>query len=337
MDLRSDTVTQPTPAMRSVMANAPVGDDVYDEDPTVHRLEATAAELLGQEAALFVVSGSMANLLGVWLNVDRGAEILCDSLAHIVRAELGAHAALHGITTRTWQSQSGIADWRDIEPLISAESGHLVTTQAVELENTLNFASGAIQPLSGVRRISWACRERGLGLHIDGARLANACVATGTTLADFGSLATTVSLCLSKGLGAPIGSILASTSDRIAAARVERKRLGAGWRQAGILAAAGLFALNHQYDRLSQDHEAAQTLAAAIRSYCPQAVPRDVATNIVLINPVDSSADQLLSQAADQGVRLSKIGPQLVRAVTHLGISLEEAHQAGQIIGQILA
>ncbi|MCL2481963.1 MAG: threonine aldolase family protein [Propionibacteriaceae bacterium] len=337
MDLRSDTVTAPTTAMREAMATAEVGDDVYAEDPTIAHLEARGAELLGQEAALFCVSGSMANLLGVWLCAERGTEILCDELAHIVRAEMGAHGAVHGITTRTWSSPGGVARLEDIESLVSFEGGHLVKTSAVEVENSMNFAGGAIQPLNNLQQISQFCHDHGLNLHLDGARLGNACVANSTSLADYGSLATTVTFCLSKGLGAPVGSLLASTSDNIARARVERKRLGGGWRQAGILAAAGLYALDHNIARLADDNRAAAALADEVRRVAPWAVPDDVPTNIVVIQTGTMSADFIMDKAGKQGLQLTKLGPHLIRAVTHLDVSFAECVEAGRIIATILS
>jgi len=336
MDLRSDTLTKPSEPMREAMAHAEVGDDVYGEDPTVHFLEAKGAGLLGQEAALFCVTGSMANLLGIWLNAERGTEVLCDEKAHIVRAEMGAHGALHGITTRTWSSNEGVAGLDLIEPMVSYEAGNLVKTAAVELENTINFASGAIQPLENVREISSFCRENGLGLHIDGARLGNACVATGAALDDYGRLATTVTLCLSKGLGAPIGSLLASSADNIAKARVQRKRLGGGWRQAGILAAAGIYALDHNLQRLADDNRAASAFADEVRSVAPWAVPARIPTNIVVVATGTLTSDEVISRAKDRGLKLSKVGVREVRAVAHLDVSFDECVEAGRILASIL-
>ena len=337
MDLRSDTVTTPSPAMREAMARAAVGDDVYEEDPTVRELEARGAELLGQEAALFCATGSMGNLLGIWLVAQPGTEVLCDQEAHIVRAELGAHAALHGITTRSWRSGDGVARLDDVAPLVSFEEGHLVRTAAIEVECTLNFTGGTIQPLAEYSAIAEFCRTYGLGLHLDGARLANACVATGTTLAAYGALATTVTLCLSKGLGAPVGTLLASTRANIARARVERKRLGGGWRQAGILAAAGLYALEHNVDRLAEDHRAATALAGAVRGRVPWAVPETVPTNIVMLDTGSLAAADVVARAEAAGLRLSEVSPRVVRAVTHLDVTYDECLAAADIIAGILS
>jgi threonine aldolase len=337
MDLRSDTVTKPSAGMREAMAKAEVGDDVYGEDPTIAKLEAMAAELLGQEAALFCPTGSMANLLGIWLVADRGTEVLCDAKAHIVRAEMGAHAALHGVTTRTWETADGVASLDTVTALVSHEGGHLVKTAAVELENTINFCGGAIQSFEAVLQISSYCSEHGLGLHIDGARLGNACVALGLGLANYGSLATTVTLCLSKGLGAPVGTLLASSSYNIARARVQRKRLGGGWRQAGILAAAGIYALTHNYDRLADDNRAAAAFADEIRQRAAWAVSATIPTNIVAIHSGTLTADEVLSRAKGQGLKLSKVGEREVRAVTHLDVTYDECVEAGKIVSYILS
>ncbi|MCL1923697.1 MAG: threonine aldolase family protein [Propionibacteriaceae bacterium] len=336
MDFRSDTLTQPTPEMREAMMQAPVGDDVFSEDPTVRALEDKGAELLGQEAALFCVSGSMANMLGLWLDVDYGTEVLCDQLAHIVRAEMGAHAALHGIQTKSWTTDNGVATLETIEPLVSLTGGFLVRTSTIEIENTMNFASGAIQPLANYTNIAGYCQDNDLRLHLDGARLANACVATSTTLADYGKLATTVSLCLSKGLGAPVGTLLASTKENIEKARVQRKRLGGGWRQAGILAAAGIYALDHHIARLAQDHEGASLFADHVRAVAPWAVTDTIPTNVVVIQTGSLSADEVISQAATQEVKLTKLGPHIVRAVSHLGVSVDQCREAGKVTAMIL-
>jgi threonine aldolase len=323
--------------MREAMMNAPVGDDVYDEDPTIHELEARGAELLGQEAALFCVTGSMANLLGIWCDVPRGAEVCCDAQAHIVRAELGAHAVLHGVTTRTWSAPRGVADLDLIASFVALPASHLVGTAAIELENTHNFGGGSIQPLETVAAVSAFAAEHDIALHLDGARMANACVATGHKLADYGSLATTVTLCLSKGLGAPIGTLLASSKENIARARVQRKRLGGGWRQAGILAAAGIYALEHHIDRLADDHRAAALLADEVARRAPQAIATPPETNIVVIDTGKRSSADVIAAAARHDVRISGVGPHTVRAVTHLGVSAEECVAAGQVIGEVLA
>ena len=305
VDLRSDTLTAPTAGMRAAMVDAEVGDDVYDEDPTVHELEARVAGLLGHQAGLFTATGSLANQLGVALHVGPGAEVLCDARAHIARAELGAHAALHGVTMRTWVTNDGIADASQITNLIEPDAGpFLVSTACVALENTHNFGGGTIQPLPGLQRVSRICGDLGVGRHLDGARLWNAHVVTGVPLDVYGRLFDTVSVCLSKGLGAPVGSVLVGSADAIARARVLRKRLGAGWRQAGMLAAAGLYALDHHIGRLADDHAAAEAFADAVAERVPQDV-KYPETNIVLVSAEKVKAQKLVALAADRGVRVS--------------------------------
>jgi threonine aldolase len=337
IDLRSDTVTKPTAAMREAMAQAAVGDDVYGEDPTVNELQERAAELLGQEAALLCATGSLANLLGVSLVAAPGTEILCDARAHIVRAEAGAHARLHGVTTRTWTSADGVPDLAVLADLSAPRVSHLVPTSAIELENTHNFAGGTVIPWDTYEAIAGLCAEREVRLHVDGARLGNACRVTGRTLADYGRLATTVTLCLSKGLGAPIGTILAGSRSAISAARLERKALGGGWRQAGVLAAAGLYALEHHLARLSQDHANATHFADQVRAVAPGVVAATVPTNIVVLDTGAVSAPRLAQAAADEGVRLSVLGPRTLRAVTHLDVDEAQCVTAGQVVGALLA
>src|SRR5918912_3357975 len=273
VDLRSDTVTKPTRGMREAMANAEVGDDVYGEDPTVNALEAYVAELLGHEAGLYCPSGSMANMLGVRVLVPPGRELLCDSLAHVVRAELGGHAVLGQVTTRTWAASRGRLDAAAALAMAVPDGGpYLVSTAAFAVENTHNFGGGTVQPIEELRALRAGADEMGIAVHLDGARLWNAHVATGISLAEYGSLADTVSVCLSKGLGAPVGSVLVGSADRIAAARVWRKRYGGGMRQVGILAAACRYALDHQLERLGGDHTRARRLGRAPPEGCGGAV-----------------------------------------------------------------
>lgn len=345
IDLRSDTVTRPAPGMREAMAAAVVGDDVYDEDPTVHELQGRVAALLGHEAGLFFPTGSMANLIGVRLLVPHGAELLTDSLAHVVRAELGSYAALGGVTTRTWSD--GQADGsnaaRVLDPeiplrLMTPDAGpHLVSTAAVAVENTHNFGGGTVQPLAAMRRLRQGTAEAGVRVHLDGARLWNAHVATGTSLRDYGSCADTVSVCLSKGLGAPIGSVLVADADRIAQARILRKRHGGGMRQVGVLAAAGLWALDHHVERLADDHRRARQLAERCAAASPGCVdPAAVQTNIVVLRTGSMPAVQVVAAAAAAGVAVSALGPALVRLVTHLDVDDAGASQAGDVLEAVL-
>ena len=339
VDLRSDTLTRPTPAMREAMASAVVGDDVYGEDPTVVELEQRVAALLGHEAGLFAPTGSMANILGVGLLVEPGAELLCDSLAHVVRAELGAHAALSGVTTRTWTSPRGLLDAAALEQvagLMAPDAGpYQVSTAAVAVEDTHNFGGGTVQPLEQLRALRALTADAGVAVHLDGARLWNAAVATGVPLSDLGACADTVSVALSKGLGAPAGSVLVSSAERVARARVRRKRLGGGMRQVGILAAGGLHALDHHVERLADDHARARQLALACAQALPGSVDPDaVETNIVVLS-VDGAA-AVAAAAAERGVAVSVLGPRTVRLVTHLDVDAAGADRAAQVLAEVL-
>ncbi|CAA9292143.1 MAG: Low-specificity L-threonine aldolase [uncultured Friedmanniella sp.] len=339
IDLRSDTVTRPTAAMRAAMAQAPVGDDVYGEDPTVLELERRTAEVLGHEAGLFCATGSLANLLGVRMLVEPGQEVLCDVAAHVARAEMGAHAAVHGLTMRTWPSDHGRLEVDRVAAILSPAAGpYLVSTAAVAVENTHNFGGGTVQPLEELEALAALCRDREVGYHLDGARLWNAHVATGVPLAVYGRLFDTVSVCFSKGLGAPVGSVLVSSAANIARARVQRKRLGAGWRQAGMLAAGALHALDHHLERLVEDHAAARALAAAVAEQAPTAVDVDaLETNIVVLSTGERPAAPVAAAAAEQGVLVSALGPHMVRVVTHLDVTTEQCTAAGTLLGRLLA
>jgi threonine aldolase len=334
IDLRSDTVTTPTPAMRQAMAEAVVGDDVYGEDPTVNELERRVAALLGHEAALFTPTGSMANQLGVRLLVGPGQELLCDAQAHVVRAELGAAAALSGVTTRTWTAAGGRLDAEAVSVLMRPDAGpYFVSTAAVVVENTHNFGGGTVQPLEQVELLRHLTRAAGVAMHLDGARLWNAHVATRVPLSTYGGLFDTVSVCLSKGLGAPVGSVLASSAERVADARVWRKRLGGGMRQAGVLAAAGLHALDHHVERLADDHARARRLADAVAEAAPEMVePPAVETNIVVLETPDAAG--VVARCREQGVLVSQLDVRHARLVTHLGVDDEQVDQAADVLRQ---
>lgn len=338
IDLRSDTVTKPTAQMREAMLAAAVGDDVYAEDPTVIELERRVARLLGHEAGLFCVSGSMCNMLGVRLLVEPGQEVICDVQAHIARAEMGAHAALQGLTMRTFPSTRGKLQLAEVAKIISPSAGpYLVSTAAVAVENTHNFGGGTIQPLDELAAVGELCREHGIGYHLDGARLWNSHIATGVPLGEYGRLFDTVSVCFSKGLGAPVGSVLVSSAEKIARARVLRKRLGGGWRQAGVLAAACLYALDHHLRRLTDDHAAARIFADAVATQVPTAVePDTVETNVVVINTGAIPAAPIAAGAAERGVQVSALGPFLIRAVTHLDVAADDCELAGHLVGKLL-
>lgn len=340
VDLRSDTVTTPSAPMRQAMMNAAVGDDVYGEDPTVNRLEAYVAELLGHEAALFTPTGSLANQLGIRLLVKPGEELLCDVDAHVVRAELGAAATFSGITTRTWHHPRGLLDAASVLDMMRPAAGpYLVSTTAVALENTHNFGGGTVQPLEEIAALRKATSALGVAMHLDGARLWNAHVATGISLRDYACHFDTVSVCLSKGLGAPVGSLLLSSAARIAEARQWRKRYGGGMRQVGILAAAGLYALEHNIERLADDHRRAKELAHACHQAAPKSVdPALVQTNIVGLNldGLNKDATAVARECKEAGVIVSALGPRYVRLVTHLDLNDQDIAQASTVLSKVL-
>lgn len=329
IDLRSDTVTRPTEAMRAAMAGAEVGDDVYGEDPTVRALEERVASLFGHEAALFTPTGSLANVLAVAALVAPGQEVLCEARAHIARAELGAHGAISGVTTRTWSHPRGQLDMAAIEDLFAPDLGpFFVRTTAISVENTHNFAGGAVLPLEDLQALRAFADERGVAIHLDGARIWNAHVATGTPFAEYGAVADVLAVCLSKGLGAPVGSVLVGSRDRMVEARVRRKRLGAGMRQAGILAAAGLHALDHHVERLHEDHAHARLLAEAVG-----VDPASVDTNIVAFERPDAPA--YVTAAREAGVLIGAVGARTIRLVTHLDVTRADAERAARSLAAL--
>ena len=286
IDLRSDTVTKPSQAMREAMAQAPVGDDVYGEDATINSLEERVANLFGKEAGLFTPSGSMANQLGIRLLVNPGEELLLEEDAHIVRAELGAGAAHGGITTRTWFAPRGALEAQTALAMARPNAGpYLVSTKAIAIENTHNFGGGTVQQISEIKRLYEGASESSITLHLDGARIWNAHIASGVALSEYGKYFETISVCLSKGLGAPVGSVLLSSGENIQKARVWRKRLGGGMRQVGILGAACHFALDNNILRISEDHKNAKTLATRINDVAPSVINHEhVQTNIIGLN-----------------------------------------------------
>ena len=331
VDLRSDTLTRPTAAMRRAMAEAEVGDDVYDEDPTVHALQERVAGLFGKEASLFCPTGSLANVLALASLVGPGQEVLCEARAHILRAELGAHGALTGLTSRTWSHPRGQLDLAALEEMYAPDMGpFFVRTTAVAVENTHNFAGGTVLPVADLRALRAWADAKGCGVHTDGARIWNAHVATGTPLADYGALTDSLAVCLSKGLGAPIGSLVVGSRDEIEEARVRRKRLGGGMRQVGVLAAAGLHALEHHVERLAEDHEHARLLAEAC-----DVDPATVDTNIVVVDVADAA--DVVRRAGEAGVRVGAVGPRRVRLLTHLDVTRADAEHAARVLSQVLA
>jgi threonine aldolase len=315
--------------MRLAMSRAEVGDDVYGEDPTVARLEEQVAGLFGHEAALFMPTGSMANVLAVRSLVAPGQEVLCESRAHIARAELGAHAAYSGITMRTWIDPRGQVDLPVIRSLFAPDMGpFFVPTAAIAVENTHNFAGGAVLPIADLRDLREFATGAGARIHMDGARIWNAHVATGVPLAEYGAIADVLAVCLSKGLGAPVGSLMVGTADAIAEARVWRKRMGGGMRQVGILAAAGLHALEHHLERLADDHAHARLLAEACG-----VDPSGVDTNIVVVDRPDAA--DFVAAARAEGVLVATVGPSAVRLVTHLDVTRDDAEKAAAVLARL--
>lgn len=337
-DLRSDTVTRPTPGMRAAMAAAEVGDDVYGEDPTVARLEERAAALFGHEAALFVPSGTMGNQISLQLLVPAGEELVCDSEAHVVSYELGAAAVHSGIQTRTFPAPRGVPDPELVAAFLRPEGYHTVASRAVAVEQTHNRGGGSVIPLAVLQALRARTAPLGVALHCDGARIFNAAVASGTEPRAYGALADTLSVCLSKGLGAPVGSLVVASADRIERARVIRKRMGGGMRQAGILAAAGCYALDHHVARLAEDHERARRLATRLAGVAGLEVdPAQVETNIVVVDLPGRPADGVAAACAARGVGVGVAGAHRLRLVTHLDVDDAAVAFAGDTLAEVLA
>lgn len=338
IDLRSDTVTRPTPGMRAAMQAAEVGDDVFHEDPSVNRLEERVAALLGKEAALFVPSGTMSNQICVRAHTQPGDELLCDVNCHIYNYEAGGPAVLSGVTCRTIDGDHGVMDLSQLEDKIRPDNDHYVRTRLVCLENTHNRGGGRIYPIEKIEAIRAWTSQKGLILHLDGARLWNAVVASGISASTWAGYFDTVSVCFSKGLGAPVGSALAGSGDFVARARRVRKLFGGGMRQAGVLAAAALYALDNHVDRLAEDHRNAQVIARAIADAPGLRLnPPEVETNILRIevDPDLGTAPQVAQQLKAQGVLVLPISSQVLRAVTHLDLSAAQAARAAEVFRKV--
>jgi len=335
-DLRSDTVTKPSPAMRRAMHDAEVGDDVYAEDPTVNRLQEMAAEITGKEAALFVSSGSMGNLIPIFLNCGRGNELLVDSRGHIVQHELASATAIAGSLPIQIPTEKGILAAEQLASRIQPDIYYCARTRMVALENTHNAAGGTYYPLQTLREIGALARSRSLAVHMDGARLFNAVVASGETARAICAEADTVTFCLSKGLGAPVGAVLCGARTFIADARRVRKMLGGGMRQAGIIAAAGVYALTHNLARLAEDHENAKAIARALAGTGWAVVdPREVPTNIVYFRAPGKDAEAVVRALEAKGILGGATGPDQVRLVTHLDVSREDTREIAGILGTV--
>jgi len=334
IDLRSDTVTRPTPEMRAAMAAAEVGDDVYGEDPTVNLLERRAAEVFGREAALFVPTGTMGNQVAIRLHTQPGQEVIAEARAHILDWEMATTAAFSGCLIRAVPAEGGILSWKHIEPVIQPWGSFRAATGLIEIENTANLAGGRVTPLSVMEEIWSGAKERRLPIHLDGARIFNAAVALGVDVRTLTRGFDTVMFCLSKGLGAPVGSMLVGSEAQMAKARIFRKALGGGMRQAGVLAAAGLIALEDGPKRLHEDHANARLLAEAL-AYTP-GVALDletVETNIVIFRlTAGSGAPELAARLKARGVLVNTFGPDAIRVVTHRDVSREQCIDAAQAL-----
>ncbi|BDC52897.1 threonine aldolase [Bryobacterales bacterium F-183] len=340
IDLRSDTVTKPTEAMRRAMANAEVGDDVYGEDPTMNRLEARAAEVFGKEAAVWTPTGSMANTLGLKVNTNHGEEIICEARAHIQDWEFSMAGWFCGCLLRTIETDDGILTWDKIEAKLRPDGPHCAPTTLVELENTHNMHGGTVYPVSTIGRICDEAHDRGLKVHLDGARIFNAATALDVPVAEIVEKVDTVNVCLSKGLGAPAGSLLIGNANTITRARKMRKRLGGGMRQVGILAAAGLIALDEMPALLSADHANARLIAERVAEIPGVSIDVDkVMTNIVIFDIARTGKDAtaVSAELKRRGVIINGVGGTRMRAVTHYDVSRADCEEACAILSDVLS
>jgi threonine aldolase len=339
IDLRSDTVTKPSPAMRRAMAEAEVGDDVYIEDPTVNRLQARAAEIFGREAGLFVPSGSMGNLTCIMAQAARGQEVICEAAGHIYNYEMAAMSAIGGVLPRVVPAEEGIMTWEQIAPAIREKAYYRPQTALVALENTHNMAGGTVYPTRLAHKICDQSHDAGLKVHLDGARVFNAAVRLGENVAEMTKKFDSVQFCLSKGLGAPIGSMIVGSRDFIERCRVLRKTLGGGMRQVGVIAAAGLVALEEGPKRLHIDHDNAKNLAEGLAKIPRIRIhPEKVQTNIVIydVGETGLTSKQFLEKLAQRKVLGGPVDARRVRMVTHLDVDRNDVEQAVKIIGEVV-
>lgn len=339
VDLRSDTVTRPGPDMRRAIANAVVGDDVFGDDPTVKELEEKAASLFGTGAALFVPSGTMGNQAALASITNPGDEVILDRNSHIFNYEVAAASVLSGLQFNPLDGEAGIITAEQVEPHIRPLNVHQPVSSVIAVENTHNRAGGGVFPLDELRRIRNLARARGMKVHLDGARLANAVVASGVSFKDYVACVDTVNMCFSKGLGAPVGSIIGGSADTIERARKKRKQFGGGMRQAGILAAAAIFALDHHIDRLDIDHANAQKLGDIVTATNGLDLVFPVQTNIVIfrIDEKHGSSDTFLTHLEQHGILALPFGPSIVRMVTHLDVQTDDIDRVAQAFGNIAA
>lgn len=340
IDLRSDTVTKPSPKMRAAMAAAEVGDDVYGEDPTVNRLEQRAAEILGKEAAVFVPTGTMGNAIALKAHTRHGEEVICEARSHIVDWELSMLAWFSGCLARTVKADDGILRWKQILPVLRARGPHNAPTTVISLENTHNIAGGRVYPLEVVDEICAEAHARGLKIHMDGARIFNASVASGIPVSRIAREVDSVMFCLSKGLGAPVGSMVVGSAQIIAEARLYRKRLGGGMRQAGVLAAAGLIALEQSPARLREDHANARYLAQRLAEMPRLEIdPAQVRTNIVIfdISQLGISTGQFSNELQSRGVLANGIDATRMRIVTHMDVNRAQCERAADALADAVS
>lgn len=337
IDLRSDTITRPSAGMRKAMAEAEVGDDVFREDPTLNELQEYAASLLGKEAALYVPSGVMGNQLCLNILTKPGDEVICEYDAHIFNYESGSPAALSGLTLHPLKGSYGQLDPKEVELVIHPQYAYYMTrSRVIAVENTHNRAGGTVIPIENIRALKAVAEKNGLSFHLDGARLWNASVASGISVKEYASYFDTVSVCLSKGLGAPVGSIITGSKELMQEAFRKRKAWGGGMRQAGILGAAGLYALRNNIERMKEDHEKARILAEVINAVPNAEIDmKAVQTNILLFKPLTMTVQETLAKAKELGVLFSPGKVDAVRAITHLDVSFEEVILATKVIEKL--
>jgi threonine aldolase len=339
IDLRSDTVTRPTPEMRKAMFEAPVGDDVLGEDPTANALQEKAAALLGKEAALFVASGTMGNQLSIKAHTQPGDDVIIEAGGHAMNFEGGSSAVLSNVQFTTIPGTRGVFDADQVEAAIRAEDVHYPVSRLVVIENTHNRGGGTVFPLKNILRIREVATRRGLRLHMDGARLWNACVASGISPREYAAPFDSVSVCLSKGLGCPVGSLVAGSKDFIKRVHRFRKLVGGGMRQIGFLAAAGIYALDHHIDRLEEDHRKAKKLAQGLASIKNLIIhPEEVETNILFfdVSPAERTAHEVAAALLEKGVRVHPTAKTRIRCVAHLDVSFADIDRAVEIIAGVM-
>jgi threonine aldolase len=337
IDLRSDTVTRPSPEMRKAMYQAEVGDDVYGEDPSVNELQRYAAELLGKEAALFVPSGVMGNQICLNILTEPGDEVICEKDAHIFNYESGSPGALSGIQLYPIRGIRGVINPGDVEDAIRPASAYYMPkTKVISVENTHNRAGGTVYPLDEIKKLKSLAEKYNLYLHLDGARIWNASKASGIAVKEYAAYCDTISCCLSKGLGAPVGSLIAGTADMMKKAFRVRKAWGGGMRQAGILASAGLFALKNNIDRLEEDHLKARSLAECIASITSLETDMEsVQTNIIIFKSKKMSTQEAIKKCCDKGLLISVGKKDSLRMITHMDITAEQTEKAKTILTEV--